>query len=123
MHNSMSYITRIIYITRIVKLIFKAYKKTDKIFFYNLFVLYIKMLTGYYQKNKKQLSKKARERHQNLFEEEKNKNCQYACERCRNLSEEEKEKKRQYGRERYKNLLQDDQYLKNKINICIAIAC
>ena len=40
------------------------------------------MLTGYYQKNKEKLSKKVRERYQNL-------------------SEEEKEKKRQYGRERY----------------------
>ena len=40
-----------------------------------------------------------------------------------NLSEEEKEKIRQYGRERYKILLQDDQYLKSKINICIAIVC
>ena len=38
------------------------------------------MLTGYYHKNKEKLSKKVRERHQNL-------------------SEEEKEKKRQYGRE------------------------
>ena len=29
------------------------------------------MLTGYYQKNKEKLSKKARERYQNLSEEEK----------------------------------------------------
>ena len=71
MHNSISYITRVIYITHIVKLIFKAYEKTDKTFFYNLFVLYIKMLTGYYQKNKKRLPKKARERNQNLSEEKK----------------------------------------------------
>ena len=101
MHNSISYITRIIYITHIVKLIFKAYKKTDKTFFYNLFVLHIKMLTGYYQKNKKGLPKKARERHQNLSEEEKNKNRQYARERYKNLSEGEREKKRQYGRESF----------------------
>ena len=39
-----------------------------------------------------------------------------------NLSEEEKGNIRQYGRER-KILLQDDQYLKSKINICIAIVC
>ena len=31
------------------------------------------MLTGYYQKNKERLSKKARERYQNLSEEEKDK--------------------------------------------------
>ena len=62
--------THIIYITHVthtIKLIFKAYKKRHKIFFF----LYIKMLTGYYQKNKEKLSKKARERYQNLSEEEK----------------------------------------------------
>ena len=42
------------------------------------------MSTGYYQRNKERLRKKARERNQNL-------------------SEEEKCKKRRYGRERYKN--------------------
>ena len=51
------------------------------------------MLTRYYQKNKESLSEKARERYQNLSEEEKNKKCQYAPERYRNLSDEEKEKK------------------------------
>ena len=62
-----------------VKFVFKAYKKLDEIFFY-IFFLYLKMLTGFYQKNPKEsLSKKA-------------------CERYQNLSEEEKEKKRQYGR-------------------------
>ena len=40
------------------------------------------MLTKYYQKDKERLSKKSRERYQNL-------------------SEEEKDKKRQYTRERY----------------------
>ena len=59
------------------------------------------MLTGYYQKSKEMLSKKARERYQNFSEEEKDKKCQYARERYRNLSEEEKEKKHQYGSERY----------------------
>ena len=54
------------------------------------------MLTGYYQKNKENLSKKVRERYQNLPEEEKDKRHQYA--RYRNLSEEEKVKKHQYGR-------------------------
>ena len=41
------------------------------------------------KQKKKKLQKEARERHQNL-------------------SEEETEKKRQYGRERYKNLLEDE---------------
>ena len=54
-----------------------------------IFLLYIEVLTGYYQKNKERLSKKARERYQNL-------------------SKEEKEKKHQYGRERYKNLLENE---------------
>ena len=53
-----------------VKLIFKAYKKTDKTFFY-IFFLYIKMTNNYYQKHKEKLSKKTRERHQNLSEEKK----------------------------------------------------
>ena len=62
-----------------VKFVFKAYKKLDEIIFY-IFFLYLKMLTGFYQKKPKEsLSKKA-------------------CERYQNLSEEEKEKKRQYGR-------------------------
>ena len=38
------------------------------------------MLPGYYQKSKEELSKKARERCQNLSEEEKDKKRQYACE-------------------------------------------
>ena len=56
------------------------------------------MLTGYYKKNKEKLSKKARERYQNVSEEEKDKKSQYAREPYRNLSEE---KKRQYGCEQY----------------------
>ena len=60
------------------------------------------------KKTKERLSKKARERYQNISEEEKSKKHQYARERYRNLSEEEKEKKRQYGRKRYKNLLKDE---------------
>ena len=76
--------------TFMVKLIFKAYKQTDKIFFI-IFFLYIKILTGYYQNTQKKLSKKARERYQNLSEEEKDKKHQHARERYRNLSGEEKE--------------------------------
>ena len=39
------------------------------------------MLIGYYPKNKEKLSKKARERYQNLSEEEKEKKHQYRRER------------------------------------------
>ena len=46
-----------------VKLIFKAYKETDKRFLNNFFFLYIKVLTEYYQKNKEKLSKKACEKY------------------------------------------------------------
>ena len=74
------------------------------------------MLTGYYQKNKENLSKKVRERYQNLPEEEKDKRHQYA--RYRNLSEEEKVKKHQYGRGWHKNNVEDEkqrlvEYIKN----------
>ena len=57
---------------------------------------------------KTKLSKKVRERYQNLSEEEKDNKHQYARERYRNLYEEEKERKRQNGRERYKNLLENE---------------
>ena len=50
------------------------------------------MLTGYYQKNKERLSKKACEEYQNLSEEGKDKRCQHVCERYMNLSEEEKKR-------------------------------
>ena len=74
-----------------------------------IFFLYIKMLTGYHQKNKEKLSKKARERYQNLLEEKKGNIHQYACEQYINLSEEEKKENRcQYGRERYKNHLENE---------------
>ena len=51
------------------------------------------MRTNYYKKNKERLSKKARERYQNLSEEEKDKKHQYAHEQYRNFSEKEEEKK------------------------------
>ena len=81
-----------------IRLIYKAYKKTDEIFLYNFFYI-SKMTNDYYQKNKEKLRKEARERYQNLSEGEKDKKRQYARERYRNLSEAEKGKKRQYGRE------------------------
>ena len=39
------------------------------------------MAAGYYQRNKERLRKKARERYQNLSQEEENKKSQYARER------------------------------------------
>ena len=45
---------------------FKAYKKSIKYFF-----THIKILTGYYRKNKEGLQKQPRDRHQKLSEEEK----------------------------------------------------
>ena len=54
---------------------FKAYKILFTIFF-----LYIKMTTNYYQINKEKLQKEARERYQNLSEEEKNKRLKKARE-------------------------------------------
>ena len=65
------------------------------------------MPNNYYQKIKEKLQKEARERYQNLSEEEKDKKRQYARERHRNLSEEDKEEKPQYERERYKHLLEN----------------
>ena len=44
-----------------------------------------------YQKHKERLRKEARERYQNLSEEEKDKKCKYARERYQNFTEEEKE--------------------------------
>ena len=103
----MTYKTHFIYITHIVKLTFKAYKKTVKIFSH-IFFLYIKMLNNYYQKHKEKLRKEACERYKNLSEKEKDKKSQYARERYKNLSEEEKEEKHQYGRKRYRNVLEGD---------------
>ena len=46
-----------------------------------------------YKKHKEKLQREARERHQNLSEEEKEKKHQYHCEHNKNLSEKGKEKK------------------------------
>ena len=60
------------------------------------------------KKKKERLQKKkARERYQDLSEEEKNGKCQYAHMQYRNLSEEEKYKKYKYGCKQYKNLSED----------------
>ena len=49
------------------------------------------MANKYYQKHKKKLRKEARERYQNLSEEEKEKKPQHHRESNKNLSEAEKE--------------------------------
>ena len=54
------------------------------------------MVIKYYQKHKERLQKKARERYQDLSEEEKDKRRKKARERYQNFTEEEKDKKRQY---------------------------
>ena len=51
------------------------------------------MVTGYYKKDKEKLSRKAREKYQNLSREKKDKKRQYARERYRNSSEEEEKRK------------------------------
>ena len=70
--------------SHMVKLIFKAYKKSDEIFFIIFFLVY-KNVNRILSKNKGRLSKKARERYQNLSEE-KNKKYQYVREQYGNLS-------------------------------------
>ena len=61
-----------------VKLIFKVYKKTDKIFCYNFFPIYKNVNRILSKKNKERLPKKTHERYQNLSEEDKDKKRQYA---------------------------------------------
>ena len=56
------------------------------------------MVNKYYEKCKENLRKEARERYQNLSQDEKSKERQYAPKRYRNLSVEGKEQKHQYGR-------------------------
>ena len=61
------------------------------------FLLYIKLLTEHYQKNKEKLQKKG------LWKVSKSfwNNRQYAREQYRSFSEEEKNKNREYRRKRY----------------------
>ena len=54
------------------------------------------MVNKYYQKHKEKLQKEARERCQNLSEEEKDKRRKKARERYQNFTEEEKVKRCQY---------------------------
>ena len=50
------------------------------------------MVNKYYQRHKERFEKEAREKYQNLSEEEKDKRQKKARERCQNFTEEEKEK-------------------------------
>ena len=54
------------------------------------------MVNKYYHTNKEKLQKEAREKYQNLSEEEKEKNQTKARDRYKNLCEEEKSEKRHY---------------------------
>ena len=76
------------------------------------------MTAIYYQKHKEKLREEARERYQNLSEEEKEKKQKKARYRCQNLSEEEKEKKHHYHHEGNKNLSKEEkekkmEYMRN----------
>ena len=53
----------------------------------------MKMSNRYYQKHEEKIRKEARERYQNLSEEEKSKRRKKARKRYDNFTEEEKEKK------------------------------
>ena len=55
--------------------------------------MFVKMPSGYHQKNKERLRKEPREMYQNLSEEEKNIKHHNACKKYQNPSEEEEKKK------------------------------
>ena len=58
--------------TQMINLILqKSMQKQLMEYFFIKVLLYIKMVTNYYQKNKEKLQKEARETYQNLSEEEK----------------------------------------------------
>ena len=65
------------------------------------------MANNYYWGHKERLRKEAREKYQNLSEEEKCKMQRKARERYQNFTEEEKGKKHQYYRERNKSLSEE----------------
>ena len=73
------------------------------------------MSTGYIQKNKKDFKKRLLKGIKIFPKKKKNQKRQYAREKCQNLSEEEKEKKHRYCLERHKNLSEDE---KQKISEC-----
>ena len=85
----------------------KQIKKPIKHFLY-IFLLYLKILTGYYQENKERLQKNLANDIEIFQKKKKNKKYKYARERYRNVSEEGRNKKCQYDRERYINLREDE---------------
>ena len=88
------------------------------------------MTNTYYQKHQEKLQKEARERYQNLSEEEKDKRQKKARDRYQNLSEE-KEKKCQYHCEHNKTLSEEEkqkqvEYMRNYYlahKICFELLC
>ena len=56
----------------------------------------------YYQENKTRLQKKAHERYETLFKEEKEKKQQCGRERCKNFSEDGKNKLLEYRKKCYR---------------------
>ena len=62
------------------------------------------MVSKYYQKHKERLQKEAREKYQNLSEEEKDKRRKKAREKYLNFTEEENGKRCQYYQERKQKL-------------------
>ena len=76
-------------------------------YFYNFFFFsYIQKCLKLYQlsiiKKIKKDYKKAHERYQNLYKEEKENKPQYGCERHKNLSEDEKQKLVEYRKKYYR---------------------
>ena len=58
-----------------------------------MFFVYLKTTNKYYQKDKEKLRKEARERHQNLFEEEKEKNVRITVNVIRNFLKNKNKRK------------------------------
>ena len=100
--------THITYLTHILSLIFKAYKKLIKFFFQ-----YVKMTNNYYQKQKErstwkistsfqsreiQKAKKSPRKISNFYWKKKSKKRQYHCKCNNNFSEEQKQKLAEYRR-------------------------
>ena len=92
--------------SHMVKLIFKAYEKSDEIFFI-IFFLYIKMLTGYYQKTKKGFQKKL-VKSTKIFLKKKTKSTNMLLSYMEIFLKKKKKKKCPYDHERYKNLLKHE---------------
>ena len=106
-----NYITHVIYITLKLKLTFKAYKKTNRVFLI-IFSIY---KNKHYQSHKEKFQKEAKlpklpksfwrrkkgEKRlekdiKTLLKKKKKRKCQYYCERNKNLPEEQKQKLVEY---------------------------